>query len=95
MTDEKFIKELGKILETFYNEVHDPLVKLVQEYKQGENSKSYESLWGYTEINRLDNLALPTAWIQDYLNNIQGYVGSPTYNKSRTKKIRKALGYNL
>ena len=95
MQEEKFLKELNGIMETFYNEVHAHLVKLIQEYTKEENSKSYYSLSGYDAIKKLDDMALLTGWTIDQLNKLDDYVGSPTYKKSLVKKIRKALGYTL
>lgn len=95
MTEEKFLKELNGIMEKFYDEIHSPLVKLIQEYTKEENSKDYYSLSGYDAIKKLDDMALLTGWTIDHLNKLEGFVGSPTYKKTLTKKIRKALGYTF
>ena len=43
----------------------------------------------------VDNLCLSGAWIEDRLNGITATTHNPEYKKSRTKKVRKALGYNI
>ena len=95
MNKDEFLKEVSNLMEKFYNEVHAPLVKVVNEYKENEDSKTYYDLCYEQCIKRLDDMALLTAWVIDHLDNKEGFVGSRTYNKSLTKKIRKALGFNM
>mgnify|MGYP005849973847 CR=1 FL=1 len=61
--------------------------------KHGQLSE-YDVYYGTSE-KLIDNLCLSGAWIQDRLLGKKGVTHSPTYKKSLTKKIRKALGYNL
>jgi len=42
-----------------------------------------------------DQLCLSGAWIQDRIKGKSGAPSSPKYSGSLTKRIRKALGYNL
>ena len=43
----------------------------------------------------LDGMALFRAWIEDRINDNAVTYGSSGYNKTRLKKIRKALGFNF
>ena len=43
----------------------------------------------------VDDLCLSGAWIKDRINGHNPYVSGKSYNKSVTKKIRKALGYTI
>ena len=91
--EEKFFKKMNKIIDKFHTEIHKPMVDLVNEYKENENAKSFDYFEYKEEIRRLDDFALLTGWIIDRLDDKKGFIGSPAYNKTLTKKIRKALGF--
>ena len=42
-----------------------------------------------------DSLCLSGAWVRDRLTGFEGTTHSPKYRGSLTKKVRKALGYNV
>ena len=91
---EKFLKEVKIIMAKFYDEVHAPLVKAVQEYKENNpDAKNSYNLSGFDGFKQLDDMALLTAWTIDKLDDLEGFVDSPTYKKTLTKKIRKVLGF--
>lgn len=62
--------------------------------KYGVPSNQHADL-GYDTEKLIDSLCLSGAWVQDRLTGKTGTTHSSTYKKSLTKKIRKALGYNL
>ena len=93
--EEKFLKELGKIMDKFYEEIHAPLVNLVNEYKENEDTRDLYYFTYQENFKKLDDMALLTAWVTDRLDNRVACVSNKTYRGSLTKKIRKALGYNL
>ena len=43
----------------------------------------------------IKDLIFAGSWVSDRLDDYTGVVGSDTYKKSLTKKIRKALGYTF
>lgn len=92
LTKEEFIKELAKLNKQF-SEVHSNYVNLVNEFIKQNPQIKFSDVEGYSEVNSLDDMALSRAWIEDRLNGKIAISGRPDYNKSRTHKIRKALGY--
>lgn len=93
--EEKFLEELGKIMDKFYNEVHTPLVNLVNKYKENENTKSLYFFTYQENFKKLDDMALLTAWVTDHIDDREAFPDSKTYRGSLTQKIRKALGFTV
>ncbi len=93
--EEKFLKELGEIMDKFYKEIHTPLVNLVNEYKENEDTRDLYYFTYQGNFKKLDDMALLTAWVTDRIDDRKAFPESKTYRGSLTKKIRKALGYNL
>jgi hypothetical protein len=61
-----------------------------------ENGKLSEPIGNIGKVESfIDNLCLSGAWVEDRLNGYSGLPAMNSYKLSRTKKIRKALGYNL
>ena len=72
------------------NELWADIYKDVNEFTE-DGEKSIIDL---PEANSLvSDLLFNGSWIDDRLHGFTGTVGSKTYNKSLTKKIRKSLGY--
>lgn len=92
MNKQEFLEQLKDKTEKF-NELHEEIVSLVKEFKADENN-DYTVDTAY-ELRDFEQLCFTYAWVVDQLNNKDGFVGGKTYNKSTTKKIRKALGYTL
>ena len=92
LTDqEKLTMKLKKHSKSF-NELWSKIVGDINDYKKDNNDSQGIDL--YHEIENItDNLCLSGAWITDRMNGITAVTHSPQYNKSLTKKVRKALGY--
>ena len=54
-----------------------------------------EAYWSNSVSKFTDNLCLSGAWIVDSINGRSGVPSSSKYKGSLTKKIRKALGFNI
>lgn len=56
----------------------------------------YTFMGSLNNANKLtDSLCLSGAWVRDRLTGFSGAPGVPEYRGSLTKKVRKALGYNI
>ncbi len=96
MTSQEFADKLKDIMEVFYENVHKPMVELLNDYKESNPDTNTYSVSGYEGVKRLDDMALLTAWMLDKLDNRQDcFVGGNGYRGSKTKAIRKALGYTM
>lgn len=96
MTARDFADKLKAIMDTFYSEIHKPMVELLNEYKKDNADSNYYSISGYEGVNRIEDMALLTAWMLDKLDNKQDcFAGGRDYRGSKTKAIRKALGYTI
>ena len=82
-------------MNTFYKEVQTPLVEAVNQYINEEHETYDCSLCVKEDIKAIENLAFMTAWVEDRLNDKEAWTGSKDYAKSRTRKIKKALGYTI
>ena len=92
---EQFLAKVHNIMNTFYEEVQTPLVEAVNQYVKEEHETYDCSLCVKEDIKAIENLACITAWVEDRLNDKEAWTGSKDYPKSRTRKIRKALGYTI
>jgi len=95
MNKEEFLKELGDIMNKFYGEIYTPMVNLVNEYIENNETISLYDLSYQENFKKLDDMALLTAWVIDRLDGRIGCISDKTYRGSLLKKIRKALGYTL
>ena len=91
----QFLAKVHNIMNTFYKEVQTPLVEVVNKYVSEEHETYNYNLWAKEDIKAIENLAFLTAWVEDHLNDKEAWTGSKDYSKSRTRKIRKALGYTI
>ena len=89
MKTEEFEKRMKQHRETFDN-LWSEIVKDTNEFIEKNPHSDLGSIERFT-----DDLCLSGAWVQDRLNGFSGLSHQPTYKKSLTKKIRKALGYTL
>ena len=81
--------------EKAFNELWSKIVIDTNEFLK-ENERLSEPIGNIGRIDGfIDSLCLSGSWIEDRLNGFSGLPKTNGYNKSRTKKIRKALGYNL
>lgn len=56
----------------------------------------YTFMGSLNNANKLtDSLCLSGAWVRDRLTGFSGAPNTPEYRGSLTKKVRKALGYNV
>ena len=96
MTKKHYLKRMKQHEATF-----DRLwVKITTETNQFIQDNPTERIGYYDQGgNRIeafvDQLSLSGAWIRDRLDGKSGRPHSNNYRGSLTKKIRKALGYNL
>lgn len=76
----------------FVGEIHNQLVDLTTEFIKDNPDIHYQSVFFPDDERKIDQMAFTAGWLEDRLN---GLTGSDIQNsrKSRTKKIRKALGY--
>lgn len=92
MNKQEFLKELqNKYIE--FEKIHYEIVDLVNEFLSNEENQ-YTVDTNY-DLRNVEQLCFTYAWIIDRLNNRIGFVGGKGYNKSMSKKIRKALGYSI
>lgn len=76
-----------------FDKLWSEIVKDVNDYVK-KYGHSYE-ITNFSEAEKLiDSLCLSGAWIRDKLEGYTGPCGN-NYKGSLTKKIRKALGYNI
>ena len=92
---EQFLAKVHNIMNTFYKEVQTPLVEAVNRYIKEEHETYNNSLYTRDDIKAIESLAFMTAWVEDQLNGKEAWTGSKDYAKSRTRKIKKALGYTI
>ncbi|MCP4648762.1 MAG: hypothetical protein GY853_01600 [PVC group bacterium] len=96
-TQKQLKKRLKQLHNHFQKEVHYKMVEAVSEYLQNNDSLDNSDIqYQVKEIEELtDSLILSGAWLYD---RIQGKICT-THNKdykgSLTKKVRKALGFNI
>ena len=93
MTEKQFIKRL-KDHENKFNALWQEIVKDTNDYIKDNPETNMYSLQSNVE-NFIDQLCLSGAWVQDRINGKAGSPHSNKYRGSLTKKIRKALGYNI
>ena len=96
ITSQEFAEKLKDIMGVFYEQVHKPMVNLLLDFKATNPETNTYSVSGYEGVKQLDDMAMLTAWMLDKLDNRQDcFTGGKDYRGSKTKAIRKALGYTL
>ena len=87
-------KRLKELEERFQKEIHINMVEAVNSYhnSNGDISKN-DILWSKEISGYTDSVCLSGAWLKDRLMGYTGTHHHPTYGKTLTKKIRRALGY--
>ena len=93
MTREQYIKKM-KDHENKFDKIWMDIVEDTNEYVKNNPETTTYSLQNNVE-KFIDQLCLSGAWIQDRINGKKGTPGLKGYRGSLTKKIRKALGYNI
>lgn len=91
--------EMKKVIENEFGQVQAKLVKLTDDFIAQAQEQGI-SLYGVDdgELGRMiDDMAQCAAMIQDKLEGNFAFAreGDKTYSKSKLRKVRKALGYNL
>jgi len=70
--------------------------KIVSDTNDFIKDNPEKTMYSFSNIEKFcDNMCLSGAWIQDRINGYYGTTQHKTYNKSLTKKIRKALGFTF
>lgn len=96
MTEKMLLKKMQSIITKRFDPLHREMVKVVNEYISGSpddkrhDFESLDSMSHVTISRQLDDIALLRGWIEDRLNG-----RFPKNRNSRTKKIRRALGYSI
>jgi hypothetical protein len=92
MTKEEFTTKMVQHEKTF-NELWSKIVQDVNEFTEQNPNTTMYSLQKVDRI--VDGLCLSGAWIEDRINGKSGNPHAKEYRGSRTKAVRKALGYTL
>ena len=93
MKQEQFIKKMEQHKHKF-DDLWMEIVRDVNDYVKDNPQSSMNDFQNNVEqLN--DTLCLSGAWVHDRLNGKTGNPNSAKYRGSLTKKIRKALGYNI
>jgi len=95
-TKKQLNKRLVFLSESFDKNIRPKIVEAVNEYlEHNEPMSKNEIIWNESVEKITDNLCLFGAWITDRLQGKYGFTSHPTYPKSLSRKIRKALGFNV
>ena len=95
MTREDFVRQLNKEFE-LYKTFRANVTNLVKKYTSSEHDYYVDTIGSGSDLDvSLDDMALFRSWIEDKLNDNCTVAGCKGYNRTRYKKIRKALGYNV
>lgn len=94
MTEKEYLKRM-KQHENSFDKLWSKIVKDTNAFIEKNPGKNLFSM-SDNRIDRLvDSMCLSGAWIEDRINGKSGIVNTANYRGSRTKKIRKALGYTF
>lgn len=98
ITKEKLRGQLALILSRFDSNIKE-LQELVRVFKRDNpDANYYDVVEGSSEHEKLLDLAYLQAYVEDTLNGVSRSFDVDNrkngYSKSRTKKIRKAYGFN-
>jgi hypothetical protein len=98
ITEEKFQAQLALILSRFDSNIKE-LTEIVHIFKRDNpDANYYDIVEGSLEHEKLLDLAYLQAYVEDTLNGVSRSFDADNrkngYSKSRTKKIRKAYGFN-
>ena len=94
MTEQEYRQKVLDLMSKFVGEIHNELVDLTTEFIKGNPDKHYDDVFSSTEQRQIDQMALTTGWLEDRIDGLSG-LDIQNSRKSRTKKIRKALGYTF
>lgn len=95
ITEKELISRMTKH-EKKFDKLWLEIVNDINQYLEDNPEENNFYPFLYTQIDEfIDSLCLSGAWIHDKLNRKKGIPGSSDYKGSKTKKIRKALGFNL
>ena len=92
MTEQEYRQKVLDLMSKFVGEIHNELVNLTTEFIKDNPDRHYQSVFFPDDERKIDQMALTVGWLEDRLNGLNG-LDIQNSRKSRTKKIRKALGY--
>lgn len=92
MTEQEYRQKVLDLMSKFVGEIHNELVALTTEFIKDNPDRQYDNVFLPEDQRLIDKMALTSAWLEDRLNGLDGWE-IRIARKSRTKKIRKALGY--
>jgi hypothetical protein len=92
MTKEEFIAKI-KVHESKFDELWMGIVQDTNQFIQDNPDVTMYSLQTVDKL--VDYLCLSGAWIHDRIQGKSSVPTTPKYRGSLSKKIRKALGYNI
>ena len=94
-TKGQLLKRLKFLDDSFHKNIHMKAVTAVNKYLTNNKPMDKSNVWIAEIDHMVDNLCLSGAWIYDHLQGKICTTHNKDYRGSLTKKIRKALGYNL
>ena len=86
------IAQHSKEFDNIWTKIVTDINKYIEEHPE---EKSFYPFQCTCIESLIDSLCLSGAWIHDRLNDKSGLPGNPNYRDSKTKQIRKVLGYNI
>lgn len=92
MTEKEYRQKVLDLMSKFIGEIHNELVDLTIKFIKDNPDRHYDSVFLPDDQRKIDTMAFTTGWLEDRLNGLN-YFDTQNSRKSRTKKIRKALGY--
>lgn len=92
MTEQEYKQKVLDLMSKFVGEIHNELVNLTTEFIKDNPGRHYDSVFLPDDQRQIDTMAFTVGWLEDRINGISG-LDIRNSRKSRTKKIRKALGY--
>lgn len=92
MTEQEYRQKVLDLMSKFVGEIHNELVDLTTEFIKDNPDRHYDSVFLPDDQRKIDQMAFTTGWLEDRLSGLSG-LDIQNSRKSKTKKIRKALGY--
>ena len=92
MSKEEYIKRM-KVHQESFETIHDDIINDTNAFIDSNPTVTMydlNTIEGFT-----DHICKFGAWVQDRINGYPTVPGLKGYNKSISKKVRNALGYNL
>jgi hypothetical protein len=99
MTEKQYTSQMEHVLKRMQSDIKE-LHTLTDEFKEQHPDRKYESVVGWrTKLDKmLEDLSFIQPYVEDILNGnaINHTISHKTsgYDKSRTRKVRKAYSYN-